>query len=169
MMPMALVTMFTDASMQRAQGIAVWASWAKCNGNTIRYSGRLKKLVEHIGTAELSAIANGLVAIEKNFDCAKDSKIIIQTDSRESIDAILKAKHNRAEDTVIVKYILQFAKSHGWWLDLRHVKGHKGTITPRHAVNSWCDGECHRLMGEIILQQKKEQKANGTSTRRVAS
>jgi hypothetical protein len=31
-------------------------------------------------------------------------------------------------------------------VEFRHVGGHKGTVTPRNAVNTWCDGECRRLM-----------------------
>jgi hypothetical protein len=28
----------------------------------------------------------------------------------------------------------------------RHVHGHKGVVTPRNAVNTWCDSECRELM-----------------------
>jgi hypothetical protein len=31
---------------------------------------------------------------------------------------------------------------------MRHVKGHKGTVTPRNAVNTWCDKERKRLLAK---------------------
>jgi ribonuclease HI len=144
---MPLVTMFTDASFNRERRIGVWAMWAKLDGKTIRYSGQVRGQVPQIGTAELAAIANGLFCISKKFDLVGTVKIIAQTDSQESIDAIKNAKHPRPADQKLVDHIKEFLRTNGWLLDLRHIKGHKGNATPRHAVNNWCDKECRRRMG----------------------
>jgi ribonuclease HI len=153
---MSLVTMFTDASWNRKTHQAVWASWAKLNGETIRNSGQLKSTVPQIGTAELVAIANGLYCISKQFQHAKGDKILIQTDSLEAIHAINGQEHPRAQDRAIVVHIKAFAETHGWLLELRHVKGHRGTSSPRHAVNTWCDKECRRLMGLALAPRSAE-------------
>ena len=36
--------------------------------------------------------------------------------------------------------------STGITVEFRHVTAHKGVVTPRNAVNSWCDSECRKLM-----------------------
>jgi serine/threonine-protein kinase RIO1 len=36
--------------------------------------------------------------------------------------------------------------STGIAVEFRHVSAHKGVVTPRNAVNTWCDKECRRLM-----------------------
>lgn len=154
---MSLVTMFTDASWNHRTNIGVWVMWAKLNGNTIRYSGQLRLPVAQIGTAELSAIANGLYCIKRYFACEADSKIIAQTDSLEAILAIKNDKHPRQDDRNLVAYIKEFIATHGWQLDLRHVKGHKGAATPRNAVNTWCDKECKRRMSLALASIESQQ------------
>lgn len=144
---MPLVTMFTDASWHSQKLIGTWAMWAKLDGETIRYSGQVKGKVPQIGTAELAAIANGLFCISKKFILPHDTAILAQTDSQEAIVAINSNTHPRAEDLALVNYIKECIRTNGWRLKLRHVKGHKGNATPRHAVNNWCDKECRRRMG----------------------
>ena len=152
---MPLVTMFTDASWNRATLIGVWSMWAKLDGNTIRYSGILRNKMPQIGTAELSAIANGLFCIKRKFQCEENTKIIAQTDSLEAISAINSNNHPRPEDNALALHIKEFVKTNGWRLELRHVKGHKGTATRRNAVNTWCDRECKRQMG-IALRERSD-------------
>lgn len=144
--------MFTDASWSRLHKRAVWAAWAKLNGETMRASGLVARPMPQSGTAELAAISYGLYNIAHTLEHAKDDKILIQTDSLEAISAYTKGYHPRPEDREISAWIKDFAKGHGWRLELRHVKGHKGASTPRNAVNTWCDKECHRQMGKLLSE-----------------
>lgn len=145
-----LVTMFTDASWNSKHRRGTWAMWAKLNGHTIRYSGIIKSPMPQSGTAELSAIANGLFVVKSRFDPCPDSLIIVQTDSAESIAALQIGSHNRRQDLELVQYINKMIMDNGWRLDVRHVKAHKGTATRRNAVNTWCDKECRFRMGELL-------------------
>lgn len=151
-----LVTMFTDASWNARTNIGVWSMWAKLDGKTIRYSGRIKQPMPQIGTCELAAIANGLFCIKRKFEPPTESRIIAQTDSLEAIAAIKKGQHKRLEDWSLVDHIKSFVGMNGWVLDLRHVKGHHGPQhkdhAPRHVVNAWCDRECKRLMGIALAE-----------------
>lgn len=147
---MSLVTMFTDASWNYNAKIGVYAIWAKCDGDTIRHSGQFNTPMPQIGTAELGAISYGLLHIARGFDLTEDTKVLIQTDSLEAISAYRTGKHPRQIDRNIALHIKEFAKTHGWRLELRHVKGHLGNATPRNAVNNWCDKECSRQMGKAL-------------------
>ncbi len=152
-----LITMFTDSSFNRKLNRATWAAWFKCDGKTLRYSGIVKQSVSQSGDGELAAIANGLKAIKLKLAPPAGSRIIAQTDSVEAIHAIRSGNHIRLYSNQATKYILEIVKTEAWRLDLRHVKGHKGTQTPRNAVNSWCDVECRRLMGQLIESSVKTQ------------
>jgi ribonuclease HI len=147
---MSLVTMFTDAGWSRTHSIGVWAVWAKCNGTRIRYAGQAKMPVLQSGQAELVAIANGLSLIARNFAPNAGSRIIVQTDSEEAMLALKRRFHRRPETKPALDHILKFTYEHNWHLDLRHVKGHSGDVTSRHAVNAWCDTECKRLMTQAL-------------------
>ncbi len=46
---------------------------------------------------------------------------------------------------VVTAYQQKIAAA-GIEVEFRHVSGHRGTVTPRNAVNTWCDAECYRLM-----------------------
>jgi hypothetical protein len=77
------------------------------------------------------------------------SKIIAQTDFLGAIHAltgtIKRARSVRQFAAVVTAYQQKIAAS-GIEVEFRHVSGHRGTVTPRNAVNTWCDAECHRLM-----------------------
>jgi hypothetical protein len=160
-----LITMFTDCSYNRQLRRATWAAWAKADGVTIRVSGVLRAKVDQSGDGEIAAIANGLAAVKRAFAPPHGSKIIAQTDSTEAIHALRCGNHVRSFSQAAVQYALAFVSDNGWRLELRHVKGHCGAKTPRHAVNTWCDKECSRLMGKLLatsaqgelnLRQEKE-------------
>lgn len=154
-----LVTMFTDATFNLRLRRGAWAAWAKANGKTIRYSGLIKEPILDIAEGELSAIANGLYAVMKKFEPEQGSRIIIATDSMEAIAALRNRNHPRVKCRILTNYVHGLAIAKGWSLDIRHVKGHKGDATPRNAVNTWCDKECRRLMGELLKAQIKMETA----------
>ena len=151
-----LVTLFTDASFNRALGRGVWAAWAKADGKTIRYSGPLLEPMPDIAECELAAIGNGLAAVKAKFAPPFGSKIIVATDSAEAIASLRSRNHPRVKCRFLTNYIHALAQAEGWTLDIRHVKGHRGAATPRNAVNTWCDKECRRVMGLLLKQNKVE-------------
>lgn len=155
---MRRVTLFTDASWHMATGIGVWAMWAKSDGETLRYSGKLRERVPQIGTAELAAIANGLHCIRSGFNIEDPFDVLAQSDSLEAISAIANDSHKRIDDNNIVRHIKEFVRTNGWQLHTRHVKGHNGYMDPRSAVNTWCDRECRRRMGEALAAHKEMAK-----------
>lgn len=145
-----LITLFTDASFSERLCRGTWAVWFKADGVTYRFSGKIKGTLTQSGDGELSAVANGLHLIVRSLTPPEGSRIIAQTDSQEAISAIQSWGHPRDGANAILLYIRTLLTTHRLRLELRHVKGHKGTITPRNAVNTWCDKECRRQMGELL-------------------
>lgn len=145
-----LVTLFTDATYSKRLSRGAWAAWAKADSKTYRYSGLIKNEIPDIGEGELAAIANGLFVIAKRFQPPAGSRIIVTTDSTEAIAALSNRNHPRPTCRHIANYIWATTRENKWTLDLRHVKGHRGTASPRHAVNTWCDRECRRRMNELL-------------------
>ncbi|MDR3538977.1 MAG: hypothetical protein P4L71_20955 [Acetobacteraceae bacterium] len=142
-----LITLFTDAGFCPDLRVGVWAAWAKESGQALRRAGILAGEVPHPAEAELKALHNGLFLIGRVIDPPADSRVICQVDSQEVLKALETRKHPREEMRLLAQKLLaDYAEQRRWLLSFRHVKGHKGTATPRNAVNTWCDKECKRLL-----------------------
>jgi hypothetical protein len=95
------------------------------------------------------ALVNGIHLAIAAMRPPAASKIIAQTDCLAAIQALSgmlrRAQAIRQYAAVVAAYRDRVTSS-GVVVEFRHVGGHKGTVTPRNAVNTWCDGECRRLM-----------------------
>lgn len=144
-----LITLFTDASYCHRTRVAAYAVWANTDGRTVRHSGVLKQLVPHSALAETMALVNGIYLTIAAMRPPAASKIIAQTDCLGAIHAlngtVRRARAVRQFAAVVTAYQQKIAAA-GIMVEFRHVSGHRGTVTPRNAVNTWCDAECHRLM-----------------------
>lgn len=144
-----LITLFTDASHCTMTHIAAYAAWAKADGRTVRRAGVLKERVPDASVAEAQAIVNGLCFALAALSPPPDSKIIAQTDCLAAIAALtgtLRKQKSVARYALIRTTYETRIASTGIAVEFRHVSAHKGVVTPRNAVNTWCDTECRRLM-----------------------
>jgi len=144
-----LITLFTDASYCSRSRIGAYAAWARADGRTVRHSGVLKQAVANSSLAETMALVNGIFVALAAMQPPAASKIIAQTDCLAAIHALTgmltKAATIRQYETVVAAYREKVAAT-AITVEFRHVSGHKGTVTPRNAVNTWCDTECRRLL-----------------------
>jgi hypothetical protein len=146
-----LITLFTDASHCADTHVAAYAIWAKTDGRTIRRAGVLKERPPDsaVAEAQAQALVNGLCFALAMLKPPTGSKIIAQTDCLSAIAALTgKLKKPRAIARFMAissAYATRFADT-GVEVEFRHVGAHKGVVTPRNAVNTWCDKECRRLM-----------------------
>ncbi|HUB45479.1 MAG TPA: RNase H family protein [Acetobacteraceae bacterium] len=144
-----LITLFTDASYCDRLRIGAYAAWAKADGRTVRHSGVLRQAVTSSSLAETMALVNGIFVALAAMRPPVASKIIAQTDCLTAIHALTgmlrKATTIKQYETVVTAYRDKIAAT-GINVEFRHVSGHKGTVTPRNAVNTWCDAECRRLL-----------------------
>lgn len=144
-----LITLFTDASFCNRSRIAAYAAWAKADGRTVRHSGVLKQPVANSSLAETMALVNGIYLSIAAMRPPAASKIIAQTDCVAAIEALsgmLRRSHTIQQYAAVVAAYREKIAAAGISVEFRHVSGHKGTATPRNAVNTWCDNECRRLM-----------------------
>lgn len=159
-----LISLFTDAGLM-PDGFGAWAAWAKRDGETIRRSAVIKRLCVSSTEAELCAIANGLAFVCLKWNPPEQTTILLQTDSTGAISAI-KGQVNQFPD--IVSYVNDLIANRRLILALRHVKGHRGTVSPRHAVNTWCDRECTKLLRDHRIINKNDPKQQVSFTHRGA-
>ena len=144
-----LITLFTDASHCHRTHVAAYAAWAKADGFTVRRAGVLKGRVSDSSIAEAQALVNGLCFVLAALKPPPASKIIAQTDCISAIAALTGGLRKPGAIArfapMVAVYRAKFV-SHGIAVEFRHVRAHKGTVTPRNAVNTWCDEECRKLM-----------------------
>ncbi|MSP02927.1 MAG: hypothetical protein EXR07_18070 [Acetobacteraceae bacterium] len=144
-----LITLFTDASHCQKTHVAAYAAWAKADGRTVRRAGILKDRVPDSSIAEAQALVNGLCFALAALKPPPASKIIAQTDCIGAIAALtgqLRKQRSVIRFAPMTAIFNERIAATGIEVEFRHVSGHKGVVTPRNAVNTWCDGECRKLM-----------------------
>jgi hypothetical protein len=144
-----LITLFTDASHCSRTHVAAYAVWAKADGRTVRRAGVLKEPVPDSSMAEAQAIVNGLCFALAALSPPPDSKIIAQSDCQSAIAALTGTLRKQRSVARYAQVKIAFetrVASTGITVEFRHVSAHKGVVTPRNAVNTWCDKECRKLM-----------------------
>ena len=141
-----LISLFTDASFCPRTGAAGWAAWAKEDGATVRQSGAFKSAMENSAMAEAGALVNGLFVVLSLIDPPPRSKIIAASDNMEVVRLAGLAHTPVGRLTQPLQRLQNMLLARGVLMHMRHVKGHKGTITPRNAVNTWCDGAAKEHM-----------------------
>ena len=156
-----LITLFTDASYCSTSRIAAYAAWAKADGRTVRHAGLFKASVPDSSIAEAQALVNGLCFALARLRPGAASKIIAQTDCLVAIHALtgqLRKARAIARYAPIVAIYAERVSRPGLVVEFRHVSAHRGTVTPRNAVNTWCDEACRTLLREARASRRE---ANG--------
>lgn len=147
------LTMNTDASFCPYTKAGGWAFWIKSDRFTLKKSGGFKGDTISSTDAEMKAIANALhfiVSLEKipTVDC-----IVINTDSKWSIDRI-KTQKKKGTTVLINQYLQQIKlKTNAKEIIFKHVKAHTGIDDARSWVNEWCDEQAKKHMRK--LRQEK--------------
>lgn len=159
-----LITLFTDAGFCPRTRLASWAMWAKADGVAIRRSGMFLERPIGSDVAELKAMANGISLVISIMRPAHGAKIIAQTDFIAIVSAMTAPKIKRAKTRdrwqAAIDVVRDKLARSGVTVEYRHVKGHKGTKTPRNAVNTECDKECRRLLKEARRIETERQSEN---------
>lgn len=157
-----LITLFTDAGYCPKTRIGTWAAWAKHDGATIRHSGVFKTLYTSSDVAEIYAGLNGLAFVFASVGVPPKSKIIHQMDCQPAIDCFQGKGYKTKEASLIVGPARVFFHTllreyPTVVIEFRHVEGHRGDVTPRNAVNTWCDRECTRLLNLARRQPPQQE------------
>ncbi|CAH9016377.1 ribonuclease H-like domain protein [Vibrio phage 150E35-1] len=144
------VSIFTDASYDSSMntGAAGAGAWIKSNairGNACRYSKGFRcKDANH---AELRAILLGLAQAIKLHDNSTDNLYIVTSDSDTAIDWVLGIKSCPSGAVDMIKYIKGLISK--YQVQFNRIKSHRGTCTPRNAVNETVDRMAKSEMRKI--------------------
>ena len=161
-----LITLFTDASYCHRSRIGAYAAWAKTDGRTLRHSGLLRQPAANSTLAETMALVNGIHLAIAGMRPPPASRIIAQTDCLTAIDALAGRFTNPRTIQHYARIVAAYRErvdAAGVVVEFRHVGGHRGTVTPRNAVNTWCDTECRRLMRAARLEWRQSSTRPETS------
>lgn len=167
-----LITLFSDASMCEKRKVGGWAAWLRCDRR--RYPHRtgapFTVRVNDTAMAESMAVVNALASgIAQGFVEPEDV-VLIQTDNnsvmgvlegtviRRMSKAVRKRKgltqaqakrivrERNAEIGMVSAMFLSYVARHSLTIRWRHVKGHRGNIDRRSAVNTYCDQQARAHM-----------------------
>ena len=142
------VTAFSDASFCDQTKAAAWAGWVKSDRGRVYKGGVIRTSVVNCNEAEFCALANTLALAEKSGLVEIGDRMIAQTDnSRVQLVLAGTASLRLTQcEREVVKWVRNLVKRLSLHFDVRHVKGHLGTVTPRNAVNTVCDTIAKRHM-----------------------
>lgn len=151
-----LVTINTDASVKEIYG--GYAFWIVCDAGKIQKAGKIKQIVPVGGStdAETMCIANAIYTL-KHSRFTGISKIIINTDSKESIAFLTNKARCKSSSPLfnvveecrfnMMELCLRLGKSIrdvDSLFEFRWVKAHNGKKDARSFVNDWCDKEAKK-------------------------
>lgn len=164
-----LVTINTDASYSRKYNIGTFAFWIVSNEGRVKASGCFKNVLHNSSQAEMKCICNAIAMLSKTPYKNKVTRIIINTDSMNSIHlftqnktAVHKFKLTRKSYNKIADAYFELLMTHfpGVSIEFHHIKSHKTTNTPSTYVNQRCDDAAKEEMGKKINQLKNKNHVN---------
>lgn len=140
------VTINTDAGFWPSHNVGSYAFWIRANGLFLKGSGVFKEKCKCPKDAEFKSLLNALHVLKKS-GYKGITKIVI---NRDNIYVTARKKgtdHQRSLHNAIRSFRNESKKIPGlklWepFCEIRHVKAHSGTDTPRKYVNDWCDQQC---------------------------
>jgi ribonuclease HI len=141
------ITINTDASFNRKNGVCGFAFYIICDFFKITKGGAFKGRASSAMEAELWAMANALHTLEAQADLPEVKKaIIINSDCLWAFRQIsLKSKNEAGRKVAQILKRLRKKTANRWGIrpafEFRHVKAHNGTPDARSWVNDWCDKE----------------------------
>lgn len=157
-----IATVNTDAGFSHNSGS--YAFWIISNQGKIQKAGVIRKETSSSTQCEIMAISNALHTL-KHSKWIEIDKVIINTDSKGSIEFLSNIKSTKAETLkdcieecrfLMMEVCLKYGKGIRdikTFFDFRHVKAHTNKKDARSIVNSWCDNECKKYL-KISIKNK---------------
>lgn len=158
-----LISLFSDASMCHKQRVGGWAAWLKCDRGAMRLGAPFAVKVADTSLAEAMAVVNALSCGIRDGLILSGDVVLVQTDNNAVMSILDGSAHRRAtpnakrrrkiswsqlrrdvherniEIDAISGAYARLVTSSRLLIRWRHVKGHRGEIDARSAVNTYCD------------------------------
>ena len=167
------VTIATDASFSKILKRGTYAFWITSNEGVIRKAGILRSKVKHSVIAEMKCIINALHYLQRQEWFSNVKHVYVNTDCLNAIhhfkndmDAIHQYKINHPENRHLAKVYTLLKKNQfkGVKIELRHIKAHERSDTPRHYTNDWCDREAKKQMSKLLNNDATTSRSTNNST-----
>jgi ribonuclease HI len=156
-----IVTINTDASYSHKHNKGAFAFWMVSNEGKICKSGLLKGDSLDPTHAEIKTISNALFHLSNFTGWSGISKVIINTDSMNSIHlltkndkAIKKYRINRKKYQREMQVFFTLVNKLKYNIEMRHVRSHVSTATAKQWVNEWCDNEAKKHLNKFLLENE---------------
>lgn len=143
-----IVTVITDASHDFPTKVGAWGAWVKSGRGSVESAGAFKSSMGSSTVAEICAGICGIyLGVSRRLLIPEEDSVLLEIDNSAALkwlDPDYKVKRSVIKDAdkgVITKALnLRDAlMDRGMGLELRHIKAHSGTSTPRTWVHSRCD------------------------------
>ena len=178
------VTIYSDASLCPQTKVVGWAIWIKSDRGTRRAEGVLKVGLLDTTIAEAMAAVNAIVIGVRNSWIHPKDIVVINTDNNAVMSILegiarrkfkaqnvrrrgitfkqLKAEVKEANNHIVTvsDVYKDTTNKHDLSIRWQHVKGHRGTIDRRAAVNHNCDRRAKEQMSqarEKILKKRRRK------------
>ena len=131
-----ICTIYADASVCPHTKASAWGAWVKHDGLSFQYAAPFKENKESTTTAEMAAMACGLIkakGIVRNLD---GTLFVIVSDCQAAIDKLAgNARCKTQEERTIEEYVRLDRAEHGYRIKINKVKGHSKGDGVRSIVN----------------------------------
>jgi len=179
------VTIFSDASLCPETRVGGWAGWIKSDRGVLAIDGEFRDLLIDTTIAEAMAAINSICyAISRNQIEPGDT-LVLATDNNSVMNVLegrskrkFRWKDARRRGWTMKEHRIYINKSNsqlnqiasiyktkvidaGIALRWNHVKGHRGNIDKRSAVNHGCDRRAKTAMRNARKRSKKEAASEG--------
>jgi ribonuclease HI len=158
-----LITLFSDASLCHQSRVGGWAAWLKSDRGAMRLGAPFAVKVSDTSLAEAMAVVNALSCGIRDGLILEQDVVLVQTDNNAVMTILDGTARRRATPTAkrrrklswselrndvrerngeieaIAAVYARLVASRALVIRWRHVKGHRGTIDARSAVNTYCD------------------------------
>lgn len=139
------ITINTDASVHGTKQVGGYAFHIVCDLFKLQQAGVFKSPVKHSTDAEMKSIGNAIAALLRQPELPTCKWVVINTDSKGAISAILQPKNDLSKcinkDLHKLKVRLRCQL-----ISFRHVRAHTKDKNARSLANEWCDIEAKKMM-----------------------
>jgi ribonuclease HI len=158
------VTINTDASFSAHQNRGTYAFWIRSNEGKISRSGILRGYCKRAEVAEFKCIINALHSLIHS-EWKDIERIVINTDCLNVIHLLndhrkaIRRYRLRSWGEPLVKKFKEIkgeSRLSRNAIDIRHVKAHVSTESPRQWVNDWCDTNAKMQMNKLLIKLDKK-------------
>ena len=175
------VTIFSDASICPETRAGGWAGWIKSDRGVLQVEGQLRAQLLDTTIAEAMAALN-CICIAISRDMIQEGDVIVLATDNNNVMSVLEGttrRKFRKKDAIRRKWSMRKQRRYvdqsnahiekvadmferkitqkGFELRWNHVKGHRGKIDKRAAVNHGCD---HRAKTEMRNARRKLKRSS---------